>query len=582
MQNDILHDMRHSSEHVLAEAMYKLYPGVKMAMGPATDDGFYGDFELPEGSVISIDDLPKIEEEMQKIIAAKAPIVRKEISVDEARKLFPDNPYKQEWLDEIEARGEQVSVYWTGDSFVDLCAGPHVASTGDIKAVKLLSVAGAYWRGNSKNKMLTRIYGTAFASPKELREHLKMLEEAEKRDHRKIGKALELFYFDPSAPGAPYMLPKGLKIINILKDFWRQYHERRGYQEISAPILNNKYLWEISGHWDHYRENMFLVKEDDDTIYGLKPMNCPNAMVLFNLKTRSYQDLPLRFSDVDTLHRNEASGALMGLFRVRQFQQDDAHIFITEDQIEEEYKRIFDIADYFYKVFGIQCEFKLSTRPDDFMGDPKVWDKAETILKNILDERVGEGNYEIKEKDGAFYGPKVDIHMKDCMGREWQTGTAQLDFQLAGRFGCQYADKDGQLKTPVVIHRVIYGSLERFLGILIENFAGAFPVWIAPVQVKVLPVSDKHREYATKITEELLDAGIRAEMDNKSNTIGYQIREAHNQKIPYAIIIGDKEVEAGNISVRDRKNTQKNAIPLADFIANVKEINDTKSLELWK
>ncbi len=586
MSKDLdLSAMRHSCQHVLAQAMYDLYPQVKMAMGPSTKDGFYGDFDLPEGVSISIDDLPKIEEQMQKIIDSRIPLTRKEVSADEARELFKGNEYKQDWINEIEKRGEKASVYWTGDKFVDLCCGPHVGWVSDIKAFKLLSVAGAYWHGDSNNKMLTRIYGTAFGSKQELKDYLEMIEEAKKRDHRKIGKLLELFHFDATAPGCPYWLPKGLKMYNILLDYWRQEHEKAGYQEFAGPLMNSRQLWEISGHWDHYKDDMYLLTANEmpeNEVYALKPMSCPATMLLFNLKTRSYADLPIRFSDVDMIHRNEASGALNGMFRVREFHQDDAHIFITEEQIEEEYERLFALADQFYNLFGLKYEMKLSTRPDDFIGEVETWNRAEAVLRRILDKKCGAGNYEIKEKDGAFYGPKVDIQMKDALGREWQTGTFQLDFQLAGRFGCKYIDKDGQEKIPVVIHRVLYGSLERFFGVITEHFAGAFPVWIAPVQVRVLPVSDKHREAGAKLVEQLKAAGIRAEMERQSNTIGYQIRAAHEQKIPYAVILGDKEAESGTVSVRDRQNGQKNAINLQDFINNVLEIDHSKSLDLWK
>ncbi len=586
MSKDIdISAMRHSCQHVLAQAMYDLYPGVKMAMGPATKDGFYGDFELPEGVSISTDDLPKIEAQMKKIIDSRVPLTRKEISIAEARDLFKGNEYKQDWINEIEKRGEQASVYWTGDKFVDLCCGPHVGWVSDIKAFKLLSVAGAYWHGDSNNKMLTRIYGTAFASKKELEDYLNMIEEAKKRDHRKIGKLLELFHFDPTAPGCPYWLPKGLKMYNILLDYWRKEHEKAGYLEFAGPLMNSRQLWEISGHWDHYKDDMYLLTANEmpeNEVYALKPMSCPATMLLFNLKTRSYADLPIRFSDVDMIHRNEASGALNGMFRVREFHQDDAHIFITEEQIEEEYERLFALADQFYNLFGLKYQMKLSTRPDDFIGDVETWNRAEAALRRILDKKCGAGNYEIKDKDGAFYGPKVDIQMKDALGREWQTGTFQLDFQLAERFGCKYVDKDGKEKTPVVIHRVLYGSLERFFGVITEHFAGSFPVWIAPVQVRVLPVSDKHREAGAALVEKLQNAGIRAEMERQSNTIGYQIRAAHEQKIPYAIILGDKELESGTISVRDRQNNQKGGLNIDEFIENVRYIDESKSLQLWK
>ena len=575
--------LRHTASHVMAQAVQELFPGTQVTIGPVIENGFYYDFAKKEP--FSFDDLAKIEAKMAEIVDRDLPVRREEWSREQAISFFKNKGehYKVQIIEDL-PEDATISVYTQGD-YTDLCRGPHVPSTGKIgKALKLLKVAGAYWRGDSKNEMLQRIYATAFASEKELKAYLTMLEEAEKRDHRKIGKALDLFYFDATAPGCPYWLPKGLKMYNILLDYWRQEHEKAGYQEFAGPLMNSRSLWETSGHWDHYKDDMYLLTATEmaeNEVYALKPMSCPATMLLFNLKTRSYADLPIRLSDVDMIHRNEASGALNGMFRVREFHQDDAHIFITEEQIEEEYERIFNMADAFYKLFGLKYEMKLSTRPDDFIGEVETWDRAEAALRRILNKHCGEGNYGVKEKDGAFYGPKVDIAMKDALGREWQTGTIQLDFQLAGRFGCKYVDKDGSEKTPVVIHRTIYGSLERFFGVITEHFAGAFPVWIAPVQARVLPVSDKHREAAGEILQKLKNAGIRAEMERQSNTIGYQIREAHGQKIPYAVIIGDKEIEAGTISVRDRQNNQKNGISLDDFIENVKKAEATKALDLW-
>lgn len=574
--------MRHTASHIMAQAVQSLYPKAEVTIGPVIENGFYYDFANLN---IKLEDFAKIEAKMAEIVAANYPLIRERMKCEEAIQFFlkKGEKYKAEIIRDMPADITEVSLYHQGD-YTDLCRGPHLPSTGYLKAFKLMKLAGAYWRGNSDNEMLTRIYGTAFFSDKDLKAYLTLLEEAEKRDHRKIGKALELFYFDPTAPGCPYWLPKGLKMYNILLDFWRQEHEIAGYQEFSGPLMNSRKLWEISGHWDHYKDDMYLLTSHDmpeNESYALKPMSCPSTMLLFNLRTRSYQDLPIRFSDVDMIHRNEASGALNGMFRVREFHQDDAHIFITESQIEEEYERLFALADKFYKLFGLSYTMKLSTRPDDFIGDIATWDRAEAALRNILDKKFGAGNYEIKEKDGAFYGPKVDIQMKDALGREWQTGTFQLDFQLAGRFGCKYVDSDGSEKTPVVIHRVLYGSLERFFGVITEHFAGAFPVWICPTQVRVLPVSDKHREAGAQLVAKLKAAGIRAEMERQSNTIGYQIREAHNQKIPYAIILGDKEIESGTVSIRDRQGKQKNAISLDEFIKNVKTVNDEKRLDLW-
>ena len=576
--------LRHTTAHILAQAVEELYPNAKATIGPSVENGFYYDFY---GIILKQDDLAKIEAKMAQIIAADLPISRSVVSREQAKEIFTKRGenFKVELIDALPEDVREVSIYTQGD-YVELCRGPHLMSTGRAgKSFKLTKVAAAYWRGDSNRESLQRVYGTAFFNDKDLKAYFTLLEEAEKRDHRKIGKALELFYFDPTAPGCPYWLPKGLKMYNLLLDYWRQEHEKAGYQEFAGPLMNSRTLWETSGHWDHYKDDMYLLTAHDmpeNESYALKPMSCPSTMLLFNLKTRSYNDLPIRFSDVDMIHRNEASGALNGMFRVREFHQDDAHIFITEDQIEEEYERLFALADQFYKLFGLKYEMKLSTRPDDFIGDIETWDRAEAALKRILDKHCGEGNYTLKEKDGAFYGPKVDIAMKDALGREWQTGTFQLDFQLAGRFGCKYIDKDGEAKTPVVIHRVLSGSLERFMGVLTEHFAGAFPVWICPVQVRLLPVSDKHREHAAKILEKLQSVGIRAEMERQSNTIGYQIREAHNAKIPYAVIIGDKEIESDTISVRDRTGNQKNAISLDEFIQVVKQVNNTQSLQLWK
>ncbi|HQI13522.1 MAG TPA: threonine--tRNA ligase, partial [Candidatus Woesebacteria bacterium] len=482
---DQLFKIRHSAEHVLTQAMQNLYGIDKfyMAMGPATDDGFYFDFEPLDGFKISEEDFPKIEAEMKKIINQKLPITRKELSLEEAKKIFASNPYKMEWLDSIENRGEIISVYYTGNNFVDLCAGPHIGNTGDIKAFKLLSIAGAYWHGDEKNKMLTRIYGTAFESQTELDNYLLMIEEAKKRDNRKLGPQLGIYFIDETAPGMPYWLPKGTIIVNELLQFWRQEHQKRGYLETITPQLNKKQLYETSGHWEHYRDSMFICDMGNDDIYCLKPMNCPNAMTIFKQGIHSYRDLPLRLSDCDALHRHEKSGELGGLLRVQKFAQDDAHIFVSEDQIADEYKSILEIAHLFYSIFDIKFKIRLGTRPDDFMGDIATWNKAEKELEQILIDN--KFDYFIGKGEGAFYGPKLDILMNDCLNRQWQTGTIQLDFQLPRNFNLKYTDSDGSEKTPVVIHRVIYGSLERFIGILIEHFAGAFPLWLSPVQTKI-------------------------------------------------------------------------------------------------
>ena len=576
--------MRHTLSHIMAQAVQEFFPGTQVTIGPVIENGFYYDFAKKEP--FALDDLAKIEKRMAEIIDRNLPIERMEWPREKAIEFFKNKgeSYKVQIIEDLPADAV-ISLYRQGD-YTDLCRGPHLPSTGKAaKAFKLMKVAGAYWRGDSKNEMLQRIYGVAFADEKQLKAHLTLLEEAEKRDHRKIGKALDLFHFDPTAPGCPYFLPKGLKLYNLLLEFWRQEHDKADYLEFTGPLMNSRVLWETSGHWDHYKDDMYLLTANEmpeNEVYALKPMSCPQTMILFNMKTRSYADLPIRFSDVDMIHRNEASGALNGLFRVREFHQDDAHIFITEEQIEEEFSRLFALADKFYKVFGLKYQMKFSTRPDDFVGDIETWNKAEAALRRVLDNHCGKDNYQIKDKDGAFYGPKVDISMTDALGREWQTGTFQLDFQLPDRFGCKYVDKDGNLKMPPVIHRALYGSLERFIGILTEHFAGAFPVWLSPVQVRVLPVSDKHREAGAALVEKLKAAGIRAEMERQSNTIGYQIRAAHEQKIPYAVILGDKELESNTISVRDRQNNQKNGMSLDDFIANVKEIDSSKSLNLWK
>jgi len=576
-----LKTIRHSTEHVLTQAMNRLYPNkFLMAMGPATDDGFYFDFEPIGDFKVSDADFPIIEAEMAKIIKENLPIIRQEISLDDAKKLFADNPYKMEWLNSIQDRGEVITIYKTGDEFTDLCAGPHLRYTKGIKAFKLLSIAGAYWHGDEKNKMLTRIYGTAFENKEELQKYLDNLEEAKKRDHRKLGPQLGLFFIDETAPGMPYWLPKGTIIINELLKFWREEHQKRGYQETITPQLNKKQLYETSGHWDHYRENMFICDMKDDGIYCLKPMNCPNAMTIFKQGIHSYRELPLRLSDCDALHRHEKSGELNGLLRVQKFSQDDAHIFVTENQIGEEYKKILEIAKLFYSIFGIQFKIRLGTRPDDFMGDVETWNRAERELEQILIDN--KFDYFIGQGEGAFYGPKLDILMDDCLGRQWQTGTIQLDFQLPRKFELKYTDKDGQEKTPVVIHRVIYGSLERFMGILIEQFAGAFPLWISPIQVKIIPITDGQREYTQKIDKELKENGIRAEIDDKSETMQNKIRNAAGEKIPYMIIIGGREAENNTISVRQRDGQDLGSMPLSQFIDSLKDQISKKSLNLVK
>jgi len=568
--------MRHSCAHVMAQAVLELFRGAKLGIGPAIADGFYYDFDLPRP--LTPEDLEHIERRMEEIKAAAYPFVRRVVTREEARELFRDQPYKLELIAEFPP--DEVITTYTHDGFTDLCRGPHARDTSQIGFFKLLRVSGAYWRGDERRPQLQRIYGTSWPTREQLDAYLHRLEEAERRDHRRLGRELELFHFDPTAPGMPYWLPKGLKILNLLLDFWRQEHEKRGYQEIAAPLINDKSLWEVSGHWDHYRENMFLIQIDEHLTYGVKPMNCPNAMIVYNLKKRSYRDLPLRLSDCDILHRYERSGTLHGLLRVRKFQQDDAHIFVTEDQIEEEFARILEIAQLFYGIFSLRYTLRLGTRPADFMGDPETWDRAEAALQRILDRHAGPGNYLIGEGEGAFYGPKIDILMEDALGRQWQTGTIQLDFQLPRRFGCTYTDRDGTEKTPVVIHRVIYGSLERFIGILIEHFAGAFPVWLAPVQATIIPIADRHLPYAYRVRDRLRDAGLRVEVDDGDERMQAKIRSAQLQKIPYMLVVGDREVNEESLAVRLRTNENIGSMSIERFITMVQRLVAEKSLEL--
>lgn len=559
----------HTTAHVMAQAVKRLFPDAKLTIGPAIEHGFYYDFDVEKP--FSEDDLVKIEDEMRKIIKEDLKLERFELPRDEAIKLMKENneDYKVEIIEEL-PEGEVISFYKQGD-FTDLCRGPHLPSTGCIKAIKLLSSSGAYWRGDEKNKMLQRIYGISFPKQSQLDEYLNMIEEAKKRDHRKLGKELDLFFFDETAPGMAYWLPKGFKMMNILIDFWRKEHEKRGYMEFSGPQLNSSELWKTSGHWDHYKEDMFVLTDSDGKEQALKPMNCPNAIKIYASKLRSYKDLPLRFNDIDVIHRNEKSGQLNGLFRVRMFRQDDAHNFITEEQIGSEIKDIIEIAKYLYGIFGLDFELTLSTRPDDYMGDIELWNKAEDNLRNVLDDLCGKDNYKINEGDGAFYGPKIDIKMKDCLGREWQMGTVQVDFQLPLRFNLSYIDSDGNKKTPILIHRALFGSFERFIGIITEHFAGAFPVWLSPVQVKVMPISDSQIPYAKEVLKALENEGIRVELDDRQEKIGYKIREAQLQKLPYMLILGEKEVEAKAVGVRVRKEGDIGKMSLDDFINRVKE-----------
>lgn len=560
----------HTTSHIMAQAIKRLYPEIKLAIGPSIDNGFYYDFDTEKPFTPEM--LEAIEKEMKKIIKEDLPIERFELPRKEAIKFMEEKeePYKVELINDL-PEDAIISFYKQGE-FTDLCAGPHVMSTGKIKAVKLLSSSGAYWRGNEKNKMLQRIYGISFPKASQVDEYVNMIEEAKKRDHRKLGKELELFFFDETAPGMAYWMPKGFTMMNTLIDFWRKEHKKRGYQEFSGPQLNSSELWKISGHWDHYKEDMFVLTDADGNEQALKPMNCPNSIKIYQSKLRSYKDLPLRFNDVDVIHRNEKSGQLNGLFRVRMFRQDDSHNYITEEQIGSEIKDIIEIAKQLYSVFGLEYKLTLSTRPEeDFMGEIETWDKAENDLRKVLDEICGEGNYQVNEGDGAFYGPKIDIKMKDCLGREWQMGTVQLDFQLPQRFNLHYIDKDGNKKTPIMVHRALFGSFDRFIGIITEHFAGAFPTWLAPVQVRILPIADSHKEYAEKLKEKLEEYDIRVELDEREEKIGYKIREAQLQKIPYMLIIGDKEIEANAVGVRSRKDGDIGAMSVEDFINKIEE-----------
>ncbi|MCC7290123.1 threonine--tRNA ligase [bacterium] len=545
--------MRHTASHILAQAVLKYFPDAKLGIGPAIENGFYYDFEFSEP--INEEHLEQIEKEMKDIISRDLAMSQIFMSRKEALKLLQskDQNYKIELYKDIPDK--KLSFYITGnDEFVDLCRGPHVVSTGKVGSIKLQSIAGAYWKGDEKQPMITRIYGLCFPTQEELDSHLNMLAEAERRDHRVLGPQLKLFMFHETAPGMPYWLPKGVKLFNELVNFWRTEHEKHNYQEIVSPLINKAQLWKTSGHWDHYQENMFIADMGENEVYGVKPMNCPNAMVVFGSQQISYKDLPLRLSDTDKLHRYERSGTLNGLLRVRSFQQDDSHNFISEDMVESEYMHIFELCNRFYSIFDMDYEFRMGTRPEKFMGDIESWDKAEAALKKVLDKSGRP--YKILEGDGAFYGPKVDILMKDAIGREWQMGTIQLDYQIPKNFDLKYTDKDGSKKTPVVVHRVIYGSLERFIGILIEHFAGAFPLWLAPVQLIVIPIADRHTEYAQKIMAECQEAKIRVALDSRSETLQSKIRDHELQKNPYIVIVGDKEIETQTVSVRSRSTKE--------------------------
>ena len=556
---------RHTTSHILAQAVKRLYPDAKCAIGPSIADGFYYDFDIEP---LTQDDLTRLEGEMKKIVKENPPIERFELPRDEAIRFMEERqePYKVELIEDL-PEDAVISFYRQGD-FTDLCAGPHLMSMKNIKAIKLTSLAGAYWRGSEKNKMLTRIYGTAFTKKADLDAYLTRIEEAKKRDHRKLGKQLGLFMMREEGPGFPFFLPKGMTLKNTLLDYWREIHEKAGYVEISTPIILNRKLWETSGHWDHYKENMYTTVIDDED-YAIKPMNCPGGILVYESEPRSYRDLPLRMGELGLVHRHEKSGQLHGLMRVRCFTQDDAHIFMTPEQIRDEIKGVARLIDEVYNLFGFKYHVELSTRPEDSMGSDEDWEMATEALRGALDD-LGK-DYVVNEGDGAFYGPKIDFHLEDSLGRTWQCGTIQLDFQLPLRFDLEYTGADGEKHRPIMIHRVAFGSIERFIGILIEHFAGAFPTWLAPVQVKILPISDKFMDYGKDVLAALKEAGIRAEIDTRAEKIGYKIREAQMNKIPYMLIVGAKEAEEKEVSVRSRKDGDVGSRKLDDFIRDIKE-----------
>jgi len=557
-----LQTLRHTAAHIMAQAVKSLYPSAKLAIGPAIADGFYYDFETEEP--FRPEDLANIEKEMKKIVKENLPIKRFVLSDIEAKALLKDEPYKLELLEDL---SEEASFFEQGE-FVDLCAGPHMESTGKVKVFRLLSVAGAYWRGNEKNKMLSRIYGTAFFTKDELKEHLHKLEEAKKRDHRKLGREMELFAMLDEGPGFPFFLPNGMVLKNTLIDYWRKLHKREGYQEVSSPIMLSRNLWERSGHWEHFREEMY-GSEIDDVNFQLKPMNCPGGMLLYGLGLHSYRDLPLRMAELGHVHRHEKSGALHGLMRVRCFTQDDAHIFMTEEQVKDEVLRVINLAAEIYESFGFKFSLELSTRPESSMGTDEQWEKATSALRQALEEKGLP--FQINEGDGAFYGPKIDFQLEDCLGRTWQCATIQLDMQLPERFDLTYVGSDGEKHRPIMVHRVVLGSIERFIGILIEHFAGWFPFWLAPVQAIVMPISEKHHEAAQKAFRELEENGIRTRIDIRAEKIGYKIREAQLKRIPYMLVLGDREVEEGTVSVRCREDGQaadKGAMSVTDLLAH--------------
>ncbi len=563
-----LHIYRHTCAHVLAQALKTIYPTCKLAIGPVIDNGFYYDIDFV--TPITKDDLAKIEAEMQKIIKSNLPVERFTLPREEAIRLMEeyDEKYKVQLIEDL-PEGEEISFYKQG-SFTDLCRGPHLPSTGKIKAFRLTGIAGAYWRGDEHNKMLTRIYGTAFAKKDEMEAYFTMLEEAKKRDHTKLGKELKLFTILNEGKGFPFFLPHGMILKNTLVDYWRQIHDREGYVEVSTPIILSRTLWETSGHWDHYKENMYTTKIDGED-YAIKPMNCPGGILVYKTEPHSYKDLPIRMGELGLVHRHEKSGQLHGLFRVRCFTQDDAHIFMTPDQITGEIKGVVRLINEVYTLFGFKYHVELSTRPDNSMGSDEDWNNATEALRHALDEMKIE--YTVNEGDGAFYGPKIDFHLEDSIGRTWQCGTIQLDFQLPQRFEMEYVGEDGLKHRPIMVHRVVFGSIERFIGILIEHYAGKFPVWLAPVQVKILPITEKQQAYAAELLAKMKAAGIRAELDSRNEKIGYKIREAQMEKVPYMLVIGEKEASEGLVAVRRRDKGDLGAVSAEEFIAEVcKEI----------
>ena len=563
--------MRHTAAHILAQAVKRVHPEAKLAIGPAIDTGFYYDFDAEP---FTPEDLEQIQKEMEKIIAEALPLERFEMPRADAIKYFEEKgePYKVELIQDL-PEDAIISFYRQGD-FTDLCAGPHVENTGKVKFVKLMSVAGAYWRGSEKNKMLQRIYGTAFEKKADLEEYITRIEEAKKRDHRKIGREMDLFMMRDEAPGFPFFLPNGMILKNTLLDYWREIHHKAGYVEISTPLIMNKQLWKTAGHWDHYKDNMYSTVIDDEE-YCIKPMNCPGGVLVYASKPHSYRELPIRAGEIGLVHRHELRGALHGLFRVRCFNQDDAHLFVRPDQLTDEIVGVVNLIDSVYQKFGFKYHVELSTRPEDSMGSDEDWARAEEGLRTALEQL--HMDYEVNEGDGAFYGPKIDFHLEDSLGRTWQCGTVQLDFQMPLNFDLEYVDADGTKKRPIMLHRVCFGSIERFIGILIEHFAGKFPTWLAPVQVKALPVSEKSRDYAHEVCAKLEEAGIRVVCDDRDEKIGYKIREARSiDRVPYMLILGEKEVEAGNISVRDRSN-ETVQMSVDEFVAKVLEEIKTRA-----